>query len=89
MNKLLDQLKEAEALEDEGLVNLIKKQISYINHEHVPPETVHFRIHPDYFKVAKASPPDPKPRQLSKVEFDLLPKGSKRKALIDEFKKKD
>lgn len=88
MNILLEQLKAAEALEDEGLVNLIKRQIAYINYDHVPPETVHFRIHPDYYKVVK-SEPRAKPEPISKVEFDLLPKGSKRKALLNEFKKKD
>jgi hypothetical protein len=64
MNILLEQLKAAEAIEDEGLVNLIKKQIAYINHDHVPPETVSFRIHPQYHRIVAPKAPPAKPTRV-------------------------
>lgn len=53
MNVLLDQLKEAQRIGDDGLVALIHDQIAYMNYENSPKPSKGLLTHPDFFKVGK------------------------------------
>lgn len=78
MNVLLEQLKAAEAVEDVGMVVLIKRQLAYLRKEDTS-TPVELQVHQDYYKVATAKPvqseaPKPLPPTYSRKDEHIIPR---------------